>query len=205
MPSVLTYRSGGRAPVQAVIDARGPELAQFGKEDLRQILSAALKVGAEYYRVVCVPKLFTGRVYRAPFNYHVGSEYAKRKQKLGLPPLVGPDNAKQPLHLRDAALYQSYSEVVAKGSRGTWEMIIRIPGVDHVNFNHMVMDTLRAVPAEWMEEVSQVVAKALEGLLSGAVAGGRAGGPARQLTGDTRAMIGGRRGRPSARKVAGHG
>lgn len=206
MPRALTYRSGGAAPVQALLDAKGTELAMFGREDLRQIISASLKAGVEYYRVVLLPQLFTGRVYRAPFNYHISADYAKRKAALGLPPLVGPDNSKQPTHLRDAALYQSYSEVVSKGSRGTWEMVIHIPGVDHINFNHMVSDILRVVPAEWMAKVADVAAQTMEALLAGAVTNPRAGGVPRVLTSEVRNQIGGRRGRPAAaRKVVGHG
>ena len=210
MARILTYRTSSTAPIQAVLEANGPELALFGKEDLRQILVAALNAGGEYYRGVFIPQLFTGRVMRAPFNYHVSDEYAKRKKKLGLPPLVGPNNPTQPRHLIDAAINDSYVEVVSKGSTGTWDIVIHIPGVDHVNHNNMVSDIIGTVPAEWVEAVAEVVAKTLDALLSNGVANSRKAGPARVLPGDTRNQIaqlknGGRRGRPTSRKVAGHG
>lgn len=210
MTRVLTYRTSSAAPIQAVLDAKGPELALFGKEDMRQILVAALNAGGEYYRGVFIPQLFTGRVMRAPFNYHVSPEYAKRKKALGLPPLVGPNNPAQPRHLIDAAINDSSVEVVSKGSTGKWDIVIHIPGVDHVNFNAMVSDVLRTVPAEWVEAVAEVVAKVLDGLLSSGIASTRKAGPARSLPGDTRQQIGkltngGRRGRTATRKVAGHG
>lgn len=210
MARILTYRTSSTAPIQAVLDAKGAELALFGKEDLRQILVAALNSGGEYYRGVFIPQLFTGRVMRAPFNYHISDEYAKRKKQLGLPPLVGPNNPTQPKHLIDAAINDSTVEVASAGSTGKWWIIIRIPGVNHINFNNMVSDVLATVPPEWVEAVAQVVAKTLDELLATGIASSRKAGPARALPGDTRNQIsklpgGGRRGRPSSRKVAGHG
>lgn len=203
MARVLEHRTGGRAPIRCLLEAKGPELALFGKEDQRQIISAALFAGLEYYRAVFLPQLFTGRVYRAPFNYHITPDYAAKKRRLGLPPLVGPDNPSQPQHLQDAALNNSRSEVTAKGGGKSYELVIRIPGVDHVNFNEMVRQIVATVPAEWIEKVAEVASKTLEALIAGGVANNRKGGPDRQLTAETRNQIGGRRGR-KARGIPGH-
>jgi hypothetical protein len=164
MASRLVYERSGTAPVRASIDARGGELALFSAQDRKRILVAALRTGAEYYRQKYVPQLFTGRVYREPFNYQVKPRYAAKKARLGLPPLVGPDNPNQPRHLRDAALGDSYVTVDVSASRAT--MIIHIPGVQHVNANQMVLDVVRTLPKEWLADVAQVVANSIAALLA---------------------------------------
>lgn len=168
MASRLVYERSGTAPVRASIDARGGELALFSPQDRKRILVAALRTGAEYYRLKYLPQLFTGRVYRAPFNYHVSGRYAAMKAKNGLPPLVGPENPKQPSHLRDAALTDSYVTVDVNGDRA--KMGIHIPGVSHVNTNQMVLDVMRTLPKEWLADVARVVADSISGLIAGSVA-----------------------------------
>lgn len=174
MVSRLVYERSGKSPIRATIDANGGELAFFSPQDRKRILVAALRTGAEYYRQKYLPQLFTGRIYREPFNYHVTGRYGMMKAKKGLPPLVGPDKPGQPRHLRDAALNDSYVTVDVNGD--TAKMVIHIPGVEHVNANQMVLDVVRSLPKEWLADVARVVSDSITSLLSGSQAtasGGR--------------------------------
>jgi len=205
MASRLVYERSGTAPVRASIDARGGELALFSPQDRKRILVAALRTGAEYYRQKYLPQLFTGRIYRAPFNYHLSGRYAAMKSKKGLAPLVGPDKPGQPRHLRDAALTDSYVTVDVNGDRA--KMVIHIPGVEHVNANQMVLDVVRSLPREWLEDVARVVADSITSLLSGSESSASGG---RQIPQEVSRGIGSLNRRQgwaggAPRKIAGHG
>lgn len=196
--TTILYERSGTAPIRAALVAHQGELDLFSDMDTKRIMVAGLRIGGEYYRTKYVPQLFTGRIYRSPFHYHLADgAYIEKKKALGLGPLESPRND-QGGHLKDAAINQSYVSVNVSGTLA--KIVIHIPGAQHVGYNAMVLDVLKTVPAEWVADVAQQVATTISSLLSGA----QESGGARSLSAAVRKVIGSTSARAGYASVGGN-